>query len=361
MNKRFWIKILLLNIVLLIILVIFLFSLLKNSFKSSESLKTILHKRFAACQIKQGTGCFKQLAKDLISQKIPLDEIYQVIRENETKSDFFSYCHTTLHFLGQEAYRQEGQVANALTKCSAVCFGGCYHGVLEGYLSDQKISFDDDQKLAAEVPKICKKDQLKNPELFHECLHGIGHALMYVTSNHLPRSLKLCDNLEGKQQQDWCYSGVFMENSTSSTNSDHPSQYVRTDDPIYPCPIIEQKYQPMCYTLQSFYYATLVNFDLEKHISFCQSIDSKYQLDCFNAVGQTRVGNTTEVSEMNDDCNQVAEDNFRRECIKGVAGALTSRYPGDFNQIIKFCNLIKSEDNSVCFSRLQQALRDWED
>ena len=318
-----------------------------------------ISERVKSCNTKDSyTTCLKEASNDFL-ENFKLKEILDVFEKNERQPEFFSLCHTALHFLGQGVYRKEKNVQEGLSQCSSVCFLACQHGVLEGYLKERNLSLDDDEVLKKKVLVLCQRDAKKVKSSYNECLHGLGHALMFFTEDELPRSLKICDGLSGRDEQQWCYSGAFMENSTSSTNKDHPTKYLKKDDPIYPCNVLDSKYLDMCYALQGFYFAKISNFEIEKTITLCGQVPKSYQASCFRSIGQERVGFTQDLAIMKDGCDQIEEGDNREACLQGVIVALAERYKGDYKRIIEFCTILDKDDKPLCYQQLKGAMTDW--
>lgn len=317
-----------------------------------------ISERIKSCYAEDSnTACLREASNDFL-ENFQLKEIFDVFEKNERQPEFFSLCHPALHFLGQGVYRKEKNVQKGLSQCSPVCFMACQHGVLEGYLKERNLSLDD-EVLRKEVLTLCQRDDKKVKASYNECLHGLGHALMFFTGDELPRSLKICDGLPGRDEQQWCYSGAFMENSTSSTNKDHPTKYLKKDDPMYPCNVLDSKYLDMCYTLQGFYFSKISNYEIEKTITLCNQVPKSYQASCFRSIGQERVGFTQDTALMKDGCNQVEEGDNRKACLQGVIAALAERYKGDYKRIIEFCTILDKDNKPLCYQQLMGAMTDW--
>lgn len=69
---------------------------------------------------------------------------------------------------------------------------------------------------------------------------------MAWTSYELIDALELCDRLEDSTNQRFCYSGDFMENIVGGLagTMGHYTEFV-SDDPHFPCNILEEKYVPI--------------------------------------------------------------------------------------------------------------------
>ena len=343
--------------ILLIVISLFVAHFKKGSLSQSE-LNTFVVEKMTACD-PSDLNCFKDLAHTLATEN-NMKDILKVFETNEQQSVFFASCHTTLHFLGQEEYKMTQDTSKSLSTGTPICFAGFYHGILEAYLTDSGIANNPDE-LAKAVPTLCKQDDFSEKKTYNECLHGLGHALMYATNSDLPASLKLCDTLRTDSDRQWCYSGSFMENSTSSTNKDHPSKYLKKEDPLYPCDILDHKYGNMCYTLQSFYFAELSNYDLKKNEALCYKVPAEFQDGCFNAIGQNQVGATQDPKKMLASCSLLSESKNRTQCLNGVIGGIGERYDDGWKKVLDFCNNTLNDpgDKNSCYDRAMDLSRNW--
>ena len=312
------------------------------------------------CRGQADSACYKNIAH-LFATEYKMRDVLQVFEKNEQEPTFFQKCHTTLHFLGQEEYKMTKNVAKSLSEGTPVCFAGFFHGVLEEYLTDNNLLYNN-SKLEKVLPTLCSaSDNFTLKKNYNECLHGLGHALMFATDGELPQSLKLCDALQSDGDRSWCYSGSFMENSTSSTNKDHPSKYLKKDDPFYPCNILGKQYLNMCYTLQSFYFAEISKYNWKDNEKLCKKVPPDYQAGCFNAIGQNQVGFTQDLDLMKNNCYLMSNREDKDNCIYGVVGGLGERFDDGWQKVLTFCKetITNKEDRNKCLIRARDMSRDW--
>lgn len=298
--------------------------------------------------------CYKSTAIDFLNH-FSLKEILLVFEENETRQEFFNNCHGVAHYLGQESYRRTKSIRKVFANSSRACLGGTYHGAVEGYFMEKKIDFNDDASISREVGILCgSQKDYKRIQEFTECYHGLGHATMFITDNELPRALMLCDGILVHGERVLCYTGVFMANADSLNNVDHPSEFLKEDDPLYPCPILKEQYQRMCYT-----YGTLSRFqyDLSTSIEICERIPRKYQNECFETLGHDRTMVSADENELKDQCAQIKDTTSRDYCIRGVAYNLVVRFGTQSFLPFSFCSLIASESTHSCFERVNNAFQ----
>jgi hypothetical protein len=84
--------------------------------------------------------------------------------------------------------------------------------------------------------------------LRYQCLHGLGHALMFFSRYQLDQSLEACDALGDDWSRNSCYGGVFMENVANGANE---KRNFSAMDYHYPCDRVAERYRRECYTMQT--------------------------------------------------------------------------------------------------------------
>lgn len=317
---------------------------------------SFLREQLRVCYGNGGANdCYKKAAQILYKQ-FGLKKSLDLLAGNENFPEVYARCHEVTHFLSRSEYEKLGSIADVYSQCNSTCHGGCYHGTLEAYLKEKNL---DPDGIKSEFPKICGQiQQYSAPIVFNECLHGLGHAAMFVTDGDLITSLALCDALDGQEQIERCYSGTFMENSSSSTNRDHPGKFVKADDPMYPCNSLEEKYLGLCWRYQSSYFSIISQQDWKKVVSLCLQVPRKYQEECFRTIGTNQVGFTADISKMKEDCALVPE-NFQEICIAGVVSSFAYRFVGDASKMINFCNIVDEQEKEICFKQIGLGVLDW--
>lgn len=301
--------------------------------------------------------CLKDLSKDLLGMTT-LSEILPVLERHEKEEPYFSFCHSLTHYLGQEAYKKLGNVPSVYAQATSACLGGIYHGAIEGYFIEKKITVDgteeQDAIIGEHVRSICgKQEHYKKPQEFTECNHGLGHALMFVTDNDLIRALKLCDYAPSQGEQELCYTGALMQNSDSINDKTHPSKYGKAGDLIYPCPILEEKYQHMCYT-----YGVLsrLQYEEEKAVSICNSIPSDYRTECFATYGRDRTMATSSPEELVRQCSIIQNESYKKECIGGAGYNIIIRFGLSSPLPFTFCDLTQ-HNKEYCYEHVFRAVK----
>ncbi len=326
--------------------------------QESEDLNAYIRDQLSRCYQANGRdGCYAQAAQALYDQ-LGFAKTLELLKTNEQFPEVYARCHEVTHYLSRFEYDKLKSVPAVYAQCDSTCHGGCYHGTLEAYLKDQQSS--PNFSLSSSFAAVCASPaDYQNPLEFNECLHGMGHAAMFVTDMELLESLKLCDTIPKLEYRERCYSGVFMENSSSSTSSDHLSKYLKPDDPFYPCNSLEEKYQPLCWQYQSSYFAIISGQDWQKVAQMCLEVPNIYQDRCFRAIGTNQVGFTSDLAKMKDDCQSMPTDHLKDVCVGGVISSLAYRFVGDAQKMINFCSLVNNDFKQTCFKQMGTAFLEW--
>jgi hypothetical protein len=120
--------------------------------------------------------------------------------------------------------------------------------------------------------------------LDYQCDHGLGHGLMIQTGYDLPTALAVCRGLQTRWDEVSCAGGAFMENG--STVYGLRSQWLKSDDPIYPCRRIKLRNRASCFLRVTTQILTTNKFNFAKTVQTCRSLEPKWRLYCFRSYGR---------------------------------------------------------------------------
>ncbi len=260
-------------------------------------------------------------------------------------SSKFGGCHDTAHRAGRLAYEIYG--AESFKLCDSECHSGCYHGATEAYFYEHGTA-----NLSQNLNLLCNSEL--NGFFTHQCIHGIGHGLMAWTSYDLPEALKSCDML--KERQDSCWTGVFMENIVGGLTDKKSEKFTKylSDDPLYPCTSVEERYKSSCYFLQTSRMMQLFTADFAKVAKACLKAEEPYQASCFQSMGRDVGGSHRRDPEGAIIACSNAPDKYRLDCLGGaVQDSLWD--PSSQDNALKFCRLLKDKgEKNYCYSIIFQ-------
>lgn len=207
-------------------------------------------------------------------------------------------CHSRGHDLGKVISAKLGSVGAALRTCQDACFSGCMHGVLMDRLAiekpDQPKQKEDELGLGVHVSitdvekqivTICDDPGLSDIYKFGDCVHGVGHALMFLVNYDIPKALEYCSLFESDPVDYYCSTGAYMEYVTNYDQQDSVAKPI-----FYPCD--QNEYPAACFRYKLPYFSFRhygQGRSLGDIINSCKALEGKYRLGCFHGLGNTHM------------------------------------------------------------------------
>ena len=235
-------------------------------------------------------------------------------------------AHPLVHHLGQQSFTRYGTAPLALSHCRDVFWSGCYHGVLQAYLSSLPVVEPQ------HILPLCPTSETVSAYSFqrYNCLHGLGHGLTIQFRYDLLKSLAFCDTLQGPWDRESCYGGVFMENivtfqqarqaKPSSTHHHHDTatSFLNPQDLLYPCSVLHEKYLRSCYLMQTSAVLTFLNYDFAQAFTQCARVEGEHQITCYRSLGRDISGFTLrDAGRVNELC-RLGQGDQVQQCFIGA-------------------------------------------
>ncbi|MBI2599149.1 hypothetical protein HYW40_02945 [Candidatus Curtissbacteria bacterium] len=321
-----------------------------NNPSRTDEIRDISRGLYEECRRSQA-ACFEQKITDRLLAKYAVADILEAVYD----WDVYFSCHAFTHFLGQALYKKTGSIPDAYSQVNFTCHGGTYHGVLEAFLDARKTTVDsltgkDLETTCADSPKKSGKN---TSQIFTECLHGFGHAFMFITNADLPSSLAYCDRLDASLRER-CWGGAFMENSTSSTNADHPTNWLKAEDKFYPCTVLPAGYLKQCYFYQANYLLKITSRNWQRVFADCAEVAAAAHHDyCVLGLGAqlASVSNEEGIDVAASVC-PLGQGNDQYVCVEGAVPSLFARHGGAAPQVFEFCRQLAPFLREFCFAKL---------
>ncbi len=255
-------------------------------------------------------------------------------------------CHRIAHMIGSAALAHfGGNVAQAYSHGSASCASGYYHGILERAFAHVSSA----RGLIKVARSLCRGAGVRRRGfLDYQCTHGLGHGLMMQTGYDLPTALGVCKGLQMRWDEVSCTGGVFMENG--STVYGLRSQWLKDDDPLYPCNRIKLRNRASCYLRVTTQILRVNRFDWRQTAATCRSLERRWQPYCFRSYGRDTVnyvgGKAKAILRL---CHlaHAAEG----DCLYGAARTIADR-EASADQAAAFCRLAAPRRAGSCFAGL---------
>ncbi len=234
-------------------------------------------------------------------------------------------AHPLVHHIGQRSFHKYGSAPDALAHCRDVFWSGCYHGVLQAYLSS----------LPSVEPQhilpLCPTSTTVSAYSFqrYNCLHGLGHGLTIQFRYDVLKSLAFCDALPGIWDRESCYGGVFMENIVTFQNARQVQQggehhhheatsFLNPQDLLYPCSVLTEKYLRACYLMQTSAILTFLNYDFAQAFTYCARVEGEHQTTCYRSLGRDISGYTLRDARRVNELCRLGKGDQVQQCFIGA-------------------------------------------
>lgn len=267
-------------------------------------------------------------------------------------------CHPVVHVIGREVYKREGNIPDSFARCDQTCHSGCYHGAMERFLRGEAVYADKEgdhvtgKEVMEKVKTACPSSEPLN--LRFQCLHGLGHAVLFFWDYNLVESLKVCELVGDAWGIESCHGGAFMENITASEKD---KRYLSSTDYHFPCSALDSKYKNTCYAMQT---SRMLEMGLNKEgiAEECKKA-GEWRAMCMQSLGRdiSNDARTISPSVASSVCTTLLGAD-REACIRGVTYALSDN-TWDGTYAFPFCeSFSQSSDQQYCYQVTRSYLRD---
>jgi hypothetical protein len=290
--------------------------------------------------------CFKEYFQKMVAEQTIADAVLDLKIRYDENTTVRSLCHPLTHVIGRAAAQKYSDVGEAYRKGDHFCWSGYYHGVMEGILYEVK-----PEEIPGVVNSICQSIPGKEYYSFdyYNCVHGLGHGVMYITNSELFDALLLCDNLDGQWEKESCYGGVFMENVITDFEN-HFTDYLKPEEPLYPCTAVPEKNKHTCYLMQTSYVLKENGYDFVDAFKQCSTIEEQYQNTCYQSIGRDASGSTvSDISRTKAYCLLGKDERQQVNCAIGAVKDFVSYFHSDV-QATQFCDALPHHMGNVCRS-----------
>ncbi|HSU14010.1 hypothetical protein [Longimicrobium sp.] len=277
--------------------------------------------------------------------------------------------HAIAHGLGRFAVARRGYDLAVFAECRPTFLSGCYHGVLEGYMSIRRAGD------VASLRGACTSAAVRAmpPYAFRECAHGMGHGLMGVRAHDLFATLGDCDAVlpAGLARRE-CYDGAFMENvvhgmGTMDVNvgdamAGHHAhaaadrKLLKADDPWFPCDSIAAAgHQPSCWAYQPVVFFVSFGGDMDRVVRACDRAPAASAAACFRGLGKQTMGRMpTQPLRVVRICRQAGAA-YTGDCLAGAVEFFVDK-EWKAEPAFAFCAQVPSAEKEGCYRAVGERL-----
>ncbi|MCA1706293.1 MAG: hypothetical protein LC808_24715 [Actinobacteria bacterium] len=295
----------------------------------------------------------EQRLEDVVRKQGMAAALDELNRQAQSNTLVNGGAHQIVHALGRFSYGFYGNATKAFGECRQDFQAGCYHGVLEEYLTEHPGLRRDGLKNLCDGQILGKSAEVVK----FQCVHGLGHGLSLHFNHNLMKTLHFCDALATDWDRSSCYGGAFMENiifaqAPKEVHDGHDSAehqiFLSRDDPLYPCNTLAQKYLFDCYQMQTSAILWHNGYDFKDAFKKCEGAPADFVTVCFRSMGRDIAGLT-----------QLDATAAMRDCKSGPRRAWPACFGGVVSNMIDvswmtdvafdFCKRLPGREKRGCY------------
>ncbi len=322
-------------------------------------------KAYEACkELSNKEGCYVKFFEQL-TQAHDWQYSFSILRELQRKDPEANGCHFIAHGITRaETEKDTSKWREIMNAAPPDCSYGAAHGALEAYAD----TFPGGKLPESQWPTVCD-----NPD-YHNCTHALGHLLLVLTENNIPRSLAQCDSLPHNDYSKFeCITGVFMERITAINLEIHG---LATKEALnWPARVPElealcreqtpgSNYSAACW--KEIVHAVLIKVhdDPQQLVNFCEMAPGERETrECIDhSIGIMAAGGNFDFSSNRHLCDvRVKATDYKERCYTGLISSTLSTIPTKRGEAERFCASLEPAYQDSCQKRItltQQALGD---
>jgi len=309
--------------------------------------------------------CYKQMFEHIIQTQGTEQALDTLQQLTSADPDVRHYSHPYTHHIGKFSFAHYKDAVTAFSHCKDTFWSGCYHGVLEGYVSQFP------NLVPKDIASVCSgvKDAHRPIFMKFQCVHGLGHGLTMHFENDFFKALSYCDALPTMWDQESCYGGAFMQNviafqtQAHADHGDHAGharqvKMLDSSDPHYPCNAVGKPYQRSCYMMQTSAMLTFNGYDFAGTFKECEKAPADLIETCVRSLGRDVSGYTLTNAERVRTLCLLGQPHLIGQCFRGAAKDFGFTHASP-QRSIALCRIVDGPYKADCYAAVQEFLVDF--
>jgi plastocyanin len=287
------------------------------------------------------------------------DYAHSVLSSLGDKDASAKSCHFISHGIGWGIYEANPDNWRAdLSDSSSACAYGEQMGILEYYIK----SLPDGQLKKEDVPAIC------GPHPHGTCNHMVGHMLLILSKNNIPKAAQMCSTLSPLQQYH-CFTGLNMETIMSPNLVEHgllPAVYANWVPRIFEnekrCRSYGGIQASTCWKVLGIGAFEYFKHDPKNVFDFCETAQTAsaafeckmYSMSGFVSLYDYHLDKLHQLCEM----DTSTDLKFKTECNKLIVALKINYLPiNQAGDTVPFCSQLDESEQAGCFAVIGLSLR----
>lgn len=294
---------------------------------SALSLDEAAQNAVGECSAENDRGlCYERVIPKYLDEGFSMEEVFTITAKVQELDRSYTYCHVLAHNISaKETAKDPSKWKDIVARAPyGVCGNGGSHGAFQERFREESLPNASIDEILALISDVCSQRTSWNPTpaQIANCIHGVGHLVMYVTAGDVEKSNAVCtafaDHIQNKDDIRTCYEGVFMQ----------VFQPIEPEDKALVEHIAPEPAQTSAY---------------------CDQFAGRIRAICIRESWILHADELTSPASFQSHCKSIADNRERAYCIEGITMGVFSR-TFDFDEVrmMSFCSQLIPAINSIC-------------
>lgn len=296
-------------------------------FSSASTLDEATQRAVEECSAEYDRGlCYERVIPKYLDEGFSMEEVFTITSKVQELDRSYTYCHVLAHNISaKETAKDPSKWKDVVARAPyGVCGNGGSHGAFQERFREESLPDATIDEILTLVSDVCSPRSSWNPtpSQVANCIHGVGHLVMYVTAGDVEKSNAVCtafaDQIQNKDDIRTCYEGVFMQ----------VFQPIEPEDKALVEHIVPQPAETQRY---------------------CNRFEGRIRAICIRESWILHADELTDPASFQSHCTNIADTRERRYCTEGITMGVFSRtYNFDEARMMSFCSQLTPSNNSIC-------------
>lgn len=270
--------------------------------------------------------CYERVVPGFMDEGFSMEEAFTITAKIQELDPSYTYCHVLAHNISaKETAKDPSKWKDIVARAPyGICGNGGSHGAFQERFREESLPDASIDEILTLISDVCAQRTSWNPTpaQIANCIHGVGHLVMYVTAGDVEKSNAVCtafaEQIENKDDIRTCYEGVFMQ----------------VFQPIEP----EDK-------------ALVEHFAPQptETKAYCDQFAGRIRAICIRESWILHADTLAAPAAFQTHCKNILDSRERTYCIEGLTMGVFSRsYDFDEVRMMSFCSQLTPAINSIC-------------
>lgn len=196
------------------------FAVVRDTVSTKPSVAEAAGKAITECASATDKGlCYERVVPEFMDEGLSMEDAFAIAAKVQDLDPTYTYCHVLAHNISaKETAKDPDKWKDVVARAPyGVCGNGGSHGAFQERFREESLPNASINEILELISDVCNRRESwdPTPSEVANCVHGVGHLVMYVTGGNINKSNAVCtafaEHIPNKDDVRTCYEGVFMQ------------------------------------------------------------------------------------------------------------------------------------------------------